>query len=398
MRVLLLASYFPKPGNPLMGTWALDQAQALRRCGATVEVISLTPWIPGWPGQSGTLRAYSSCPPQKDWDGLPVHYPRWFIYPVTRFERLFRVNPQRWLSGAWFLCKRRVTAIAQAFKPDVIFAHHTSVNGWVARQLSQSLGIPFFTQDHAQWEIAMGMTKPGMRRVYQDVAASASGMLAVSKAMVADLRAACPEGRIFWIPNGANLRSQPANLQPAPRPPVAFSAGMFIAYKGFDLLLRAWKQVHAQHPEARLRIAGDGPDREQLHRLRNELGLTGTVEFLGFLPQAEVQAEMAAARLFVLASWNETFGVVFLEAAACATPCIWARNAGVADVLEDGVHGLAIPPHDADALAIAISSLLTDPERADTLGRAAAQHVEAQLTWDAVARQILNRFSAVITP
>lgn len=398
MRVLLLASYFPKPGNALMGTWALDQAQALRRCGATVEVISLTPWIPSWPGQSGTLRAYASCPPSSEWDGLCVHYPRWLVYPVTQFERNLRRNPQQWLSAAWFFCGSAVTTIARNFRPDVILAHHTSVNGWVAMKLARVLAVPYFTQDHAQWEIAACSTNANLRRLYHEVAASAAGMLAVSKQMAVDLQAACPDGRVFRIPNGTKLPSDQAEASASSRAPVAFSAGMLIQYKGFDLLLRAWKHVHAQHPEARLRIAGDGPDRAQLLRLRDELGLTSTVEFLGYLPQAEVQSEMAAARLFVLASWNETFGVVFLEAAACATPCIWARNAGVADVLEEGVHGLAIPPRDPDALAIAISSLLADPERAAALGQAAARHVEAHLTWDAVARQLLNRFSAVITP
>jgi glycosyltransferase involved in cell wall biosynthesis len=398
MRVLFLASYFPKPGNPLMGTWALDQARALQRCGATVEVISLTPWVPVWPGQSRTLRAYAACPAQFDWDGLPVHYPRWGVYPVTRFESLFRMQPARWLRLAWALSGSRVKALAKAFKPDILFAHHTSVNGWVAKELSRSLQVPYVTQDHAQWEIAMCSTHPGLRRVYHDVAATASAMLAVSKAMQADLQAACPQGQVEWMSNGANLPARHLNAHPHPRPPVAFSAGMFVAYKGFDLLLRAWKQVRDLHPEARLRIAGDGPDRAQLHQLREQLGLAGSVEFLGYLTQDQVQAEMAAARLFVLASWNETFGVVFLEAAACATPCIWARNAGIADVLEDGVHGIATTPYDADSIAQAISGLLTHPDRAAALGQAAAQHVESHLTWEAVARQLLHRFSAIIAP
>ncbi len=397
MRVLILASYFPKPGNALMGTWALDQAQALRRQGAEVEVISLTPWVPFWPGQRGTLRAYSGCPAHSDWNGLRVHYPRWGVYPVTRFERIFRARPEAWLRAAWWLCENRVTALARAFQPDVILAHHTSVNGWVAERLSAALPCRFFTQDHAQWEIAGCNENPRLRRLYQRVSAAAAGMLAVSRQMAGDLHAICPQASIVVIPNGANL--PPASGASATlRPALVFSAGMLVAYKGFDQLLEAWSQVHARFPDARLRIAGDGPERERLHRRRDELGLGSSVEFLGYVKPERIQAEMAAARLFVLASWNETFGVVFLEAAACGTPCIWARNAGVADVLADGVHGLAITPHDTDSLVGALSQLLQDPAQARALGEAAERKVRADLTWDAIARRMLDQFSTLRSP
>ena len=394
MRILILASYFPKPGNALMGTWALDQAQALRRQGAEVEVISLTPWVPSWPGQRGTLLAYAACPAQNDWDGLRVHYPRWTVYPVTRFERIFRARPEAWLRIAWWLCGDRVTALARAFKPDVIFAHHTSVNGWVAQRLAPALGVPFFTQDHAQWEIEMGAMFPRLQRIYEEVAESAAGMLAVSRQMAADLRRLCPRGKITALPNGANLPRERAKVDDDTRPPIAFSAGMLVRYKGFDQLLEAWKRVHARHPEARLRIAGDGPDRAALHQLRDRLGLASSVEFLGYVAPDRIQTEMAAARLFVLASWNETFGVVFLEAAACGTPCIWARNAGVADVLEDGVHGLATVPHDPESVAQAVSQLIADPAQARALGEAAERKVRADLTWDAIARRLIAQFSS----
>jgi glycosyltransferase involved in cell wall biosynthesis len=399
MHLLMLASYFPKPGNPLIGTWALDQAQALRRAGADVRVVSLTPWIPRWPGQRSAVQAYSMCPPSADWNGLRADYPRWPYYPVTAVERLYLPNPELWMRLAWSVCQRRVMALARQWHPDVIFAHHSCVNGWVAMRIAANLGVPFFCQDHALWEISACKEHPKRRRMLNSIASHASAMLVVSRRMAADLRRVAPTAHIEMLYNGANL--PPPAPQPTcscPRPPVIFSAGMLIPYKAFDILLQAWAIVRARFPEARLRIAGEGPERDRLLALRENLGLEESVELLGCLPQSAVQAEMAAARAFVLASWHETFGVVLIEAAAVGTPVVWANNAGAADILEDGIHGLAIAPHSAESAASAILRLLSNPGEAASMGAAASRLVRERMTWDAVARRAIGLFSAALPP
>jgi glycosyltransferase involved in cell wall biosynthesis len=397
MRLLMLASYFPKPGNPLLGTWALDQARALQRAGAEVRVVSLTPWIPRWPRQRSAIRAYSECPPSADWSGLPVDYPRWPVYPVTAVEGFYLSNPEPWLRLGWMVCSRRVLAVAREWRTDLIFAHHSCVNGWVAARIAAALGIPFICQDHALWEISACAGHPRRGRMLNRIATNAAMMLAVSRRMAADLRRVAPAARIAVLHNGANLPSQPASAAPAGiRPPVVFSAGTLIPYKGFDILLQAWAAVHRRFPDARLRIAGDGPERDRLLALGASLELGESVTFLGPIPQAKVLAEMAAARTFILASWHETFGVVFLEAAAAGTPVIWASNAGAGEFLEDGVHGAAMVPHSPDSAANAVIRLLEDPEGASRMGAAASQFVREHMTWDSVARQALDLFARAV--
>lgn len=395
MRILLLATYFPKPGNALIGTWALDQAQAFQRAGAQVRVISLTPWIPRWPAQRASLSAYSTCPSEAQWDEVRAHYPRWLLYPVTAVERWYAANPAPWLQLAWRFCRRDVLQIAADFAPDVIFAHHTCVNGWIALQLAEALRRPFFCQDHALWDIEMCDRYPKRRAMFTQIARRASGMFAVSRRMATDILRVAPQARVTVLPNGAKLSAvtqKPKAMHE--RPPVIFSAGMFVRYKGFDVLLQAWKLVQEQFPTARLRIAGDGPDRALLHELQRRLGLERSVEFLGYLPQAKVQEEMAQARAFALASWHETFGVVFMEAAAVGTPSIWVKNAGVGDVFVDGAHGIAVEPHDPAGIASAIGRLLTSPRDAEKMGNACRDFVTREFTWDAIARQGISQFNA----
>ncbi|NJL47719.1 MAG: hypothetical protein HC929_09860 [Leptolyngbyaceae cyanobacterium SM2_5_2] len=83
MKVLFLASYFPKPDNPVMGTWALSQAQALVRQGVELLTLSFTAWVPGWAAHTAGAKAYAHCPSQATWPGpVAVQYPRWLYYPV----------------------------------------------------------------------------------------------------------------------------------------------------------------------------------------------------------------------------------------------------------------------------------------------------------------------------
>ena len=398
LRILMLATYFPKPGNPLMGTWALDQAQALARAGAQIRVISLTPWIPRWPGQRRGIRAYSTCPAEAEWGDLVVQYPRWLNYPMVGFGALYRRNPERWLRLAWVGCHRQVCHLTGAWRPNIIFAHHTCVNGWVAERLCARSHLPFFCQDHAIWEVADYCSLfATYRRTYQRIASKATAMLGVSQRMAADIRAVAPNARVEVLHNGANLADSGASILPGSlRPTVLFSAGMLVGWKGFDILICAWATLAARFPHARLRIAGDGPERQRLLDLCASLGVTSSVSLLGYLPQKEVHAEMAAARAFVLASWRETFAVVFFEAAAAGTPLIWSSNAGNAEVFVNGTHGLSIEPHSIATTAAAIEYMLTHPEQAARMGAAAQQLVRDHFTWDAVAKQAIGLFSAAV--
>lgn len=396
MRVVLLASYFPKPANPLIGTWALDQAKALRRAGVDLTVISLTPWIPAWPGQGRGPRAYSECPAEHTWDGVRVLYPRWCTYPMSGFERLLQRNPLPWLRLGWAFSKKRIVRQVTGLHPDLLFAHHTAINGWVAGQISARLNVPYLCQDHAIWEVADYCREfPAYHRAYRDIARKAARLLGVSPQMAEAMKAAAPEARIAVLPNGANLPPASSSLE-GPRSATLFSAGMLVGWKGFDILLRAWAQVVPKFPTARLRIAGDGVERENLAHLARDLGITGSVTFLGRQEQSRVHAEMAAARGFVLTSWRETLGVVLLEAAAASTPVVWCDNGGAASLFADGVHGFSIPPRDVTAAACAMERLLADPATSAAMGSAAHDLVRRDYTWDAVARRAFAYFEESI--
>lgn len=158
--------------------------------------------------------------------------------------------------------------------------------------------------------------------------------------------------------------------------------------KGIDLLLEAAAILMRLHPDLRVRIVGDGIDRDRLHRLAVELGVARIVRFEGDIEdRREVARCYAEADLFCLPSRHETFGFVFVEAMSAGLPVV-ALDAGAAPEVIGGC-GLLVPAGDPAALAAAIGELLDDRQLRRRL-RDKGLARSAQWTWGAAARRYLE--------
>jgi glycosyltransferase involved in cell wall biosynthesis len=134
--------------------------------------------------------------------------------------------------------------------------------------------------------------------------------------------------------------------------PLFLYVGRLNREKGVDLLLRAFAQLLADHPTARLRVVGDGPRRPELERLAARLGLGTGVEFVGRLPFAEVESELANAWALVAPSlWPEPFGFAAAEAIIRRVPVVASASGGHSETVEPGVSGLLFRNGDESALA-----------------------------------------------
>lgn len=138
--------------------------------------------------------------------------------------------------------------------------------------------------------------------------------------------------------------------------------------KGHPTLLSAWPAVLRNVPDAYLLVIGEGSQCEPLQRLAAELRIAHRVVFTG--RRDDVPAVTAALDVAVLPSYREAQGLSILEAMALSRPVVASNVGGIPEVIEDGVSGLLVEPHDADGLARAISRLLVDHQFADMVGRA----------------------------
>jgi glycosyltransferase involved in cell wall biosynthesis len=142
---------------------------------------------------------------------------------------------------------------------------------------------------------------------------------------------------------------------------IVFSLGRMTYYKGFDVLIEAARSLPSDCVVA---IGGQGELLEKHQALAKRLGVTDKVHFVGRIPDSQLSAWFAAADVFCLPSVarSEAFGVVLLEAMACATPIVTTaiEGSGVPWVNQHGRTGFNVPPRDATTLAGAITTLLQD--------------------------------------
>ncbi|MEZ2228490.1 glycosyltransferase family 4 protein [Microcoleus sp.] len=181
---------------------------------------------------------------------------------------------------------------------------------------------------------------------------------------------------VVW--NGIPIRPQ---RPPLTRPPTVVFAGRLVAEKGADVLLQAFAQVVRAIPEARLLIAGEGPERDRLTSLIAQLELKASVSLLGHLSRSEMDRQFANAWVQVVPSrWAEPFGIVAIEAMMSAIAVIASGAGGLAELVEPGKTGFLVPPNDVDGLAEALLNLLQNRELAETFGQAGRERALAHFS------------------
>ncbi len=156
--------------------------------------------------------------------------------------------------------------------------------------------------------------------------------------------------------------------------------------KGVDVLLDAWSSVIARVPEARLRIAGDGSQREELEKKCIQLKISSSVEFVG--RRGTIVDDLAWSSVVVQPSRFEGWGMAVIEAAAAGRPVIMTEVGCAGEVIVHDQTGLVVPIDRSDLLADATIDLLTHPARAQMLGEAARERVSALPTVDETAAAI----------
>ncbi len=151
--------------------------------------------------------------------------------------------------------------------------------------------------------------------------------------------------------------------------PVLLYVGRLSREKSIDLLLAAFRAVHAELPEARLLLVGDGPLRGELERSAPPGCL-----LTGFITGEPLATLYASADVFVFPSETETFGNVVVEAAASGLPAVVSDRGATREHILDGVSGFAVDPRNVEATSRAILRVLRDGELHRRMSKAAAQH------------------------
>jgi len=172
------------------------------------------------------------------------------------------------------------------------------------------------------------------------------------------------------------------------------AVGRLSQEKGFDLLIRAARQLVDSGRDLGLILVGEGDDRPRLEALTAELGMGDRVRLTGYSPDPRPIYE--AMDVFVLSSLREGLPNVLLEAMALEVPVLATHIAGVPRLIEDGSNGLLIPPGSVDALVQGIARLLADGDLRARLSRAGRSTIETRYSFAERMQKIGALYDALL--
>jgi glycosyltransferase involved in cell wall biosynthesis len=193
--------------------------------------------------------------------------------------------------------------------------------------------------------------------------------------------------KTHYVPNGVDP-DQFAAGAPDEAPPTFLAVGRFVEKKAPQLTIAAFASVCRRHPEARLRMIGDGRLLGACQDLAQGLGVGEAVTFLGTQPHDVVAEEMRQARAFVqhsvIASDGNSEGMPcsILEAGASGLAVVSTRHAGIPEVVIDGETGFLVDERDVESMARHMDRLVTDPMLAAELGRVARRRIAEHFSMD----------------
>ena len=377
MRVAIVAEYYPRRRDPVLGVWAHLQAVAARDAGAEVRVLALERPLPslaalrGGPARLGTeLREFMAQPQHEERDGIDVQIVR-FVAPPR----------ERGYAG-WYRWGRRplelaLTALHHEWPIEVVHAHYAVPWAAAVRPWTHDHRVPLAVSVHGGDLLAPILQAPATRATAGAVLREAAAVMCNSRATLD--RATALAGRADHM-RVVHLGAEAPDPLPAKRPePAIATLAHVIPRKRHVDVLRALTYLPGVHWV----VIGGGPELAGLRVLASELGVADRVELIGQLDHDAALHELARCHVMALPSEDEAFGVAYAEALACGVPAIGLEGEGGPEELAALGEGMVlVPPREPEALANAVRDLLADSEQLRALSAAARRTAADRLSWE----------------
>jgi 1,2-diacylglycerol 3-alpha-glucosyltransferase len=297
----------------------------------------------------------------------------------------------------------------RGIKPDVIHSHHPIWLGDMAADFAQDLGVPLVFTFHTRYDayaqeyvsLVPDLAEVVMQELVGRYLERCAHVVAPTVSIRDFIRRKYDaETPVTVVPTPVDLTMY-RDLEPQRiRQGLGLDDAEMLLYMGrlageknLDFLLRAFAQVAAERPQARLVLLGEGPAEDELREMTQRMGLDGRVILAGSVPHADVPHYATAADLFVFASVTETQGLVLMEAMAAGTPVVAVEAPGSVDMLAQG-GGVLVKPREDD-FSDAVLRLLADKSDLQQMGERAAQAVQRYAV-PSVTDRLLEVYEAAV--
>lgn len=391
--IAVLSSLFPSSIQPHAGLFVRER---LFRVGERIPITIIAP-MPWFPFQS-ILRHWRphfrpGAPRHEHQNGHDVWYPRFVSIPA-----LFK----HWDGLAMALAALpRLYALRRARRLDLIDAHFGYPEGYAAVKLGRWLGVPVTIT--LRGTESRHARDPKLAPLLKEALHGASHIFAVAEALKrVAVELGIPPDKIEVIGNGVDTqRFRPldrqasrAQLDLPTDAPILISVGGLVERKGFHRVIAQLPTLIEHWPSLIYLIVGgpsaEGNNRPELEALVAQLGIEAHVRFLGAVTPDQLAAPLSAADIFILATRNEGWANVFLEAMACGLPVVTTDVGGNREVVSDPALGIVVPFDDPNALLKALMQALET--RWD---RAAIRQYAERNSWDERVERLCRAFDAL---
>ncbi len=383
MNVLFLTHSFPRTEGDAAGSFILRLAVALRAENVNVRVVA--PAAPGLPAE-------------ETMEGIEVER---FRYAPRRYERLaYTGNMAGDVASSWaaklaligFLGSDFVHAVRtrRSFEPQLVHAHWWFPSGVVGTWLGGLAHVPLVTTLHGT-DVRLARTVGVAKPLFAHVLKHSAAVTTVSRWLKEETEALVPNVHptVAPMPVATDL-FVPSASRDGKR---LLFVGRLNDQKGVEHLLHAMSSMKTP---VSLDIVGDGPNREALKQLAQQLGAASRIEWHGALPQSALPALYQRASALVVPSVDEGLGLVAVEALLCETPVVAFDSGGLRELIQHEKTGLLVKPGDRAALANALDDLLSREGRGSQLGRAGRIYALSAFAPESAARRYAEIYRQVL--
>jgi glycosyltransferase involved in cell wall biosynthesis len=380
-KLLIITDMYPDPPNPAAGIFVWHQVRELARL---YEVRVLATSFP-FPYREEYSEEY----------GYPLHY---VYYPQIRFYPLTVLSYRRFVAP-------RIRQLLKDWQPDLIHVHD-------CRHIPELLALRPLLKDFAGRKFLTVhniKTHPDReKRLYLKLTyaltlrpayTSWTHIFTVNDRLRAQLIPEAGADKVSRQSNGISA------LCPALVPEQLtgwlqeghyrlLGVGNLVRTKGFDLLIRAVQELKLQHLKIQLLIIGSGSEHGRLQQMITRLGLEQDVRIEPAQPNDVVRNLYGHFDAFVLPSYSETFGIVYLEAMSAGIPVVGVRREGIHGLAQDGIEALFAEPGEVADIVAKVRFLMDHPEQARKMAAAGKELVVRDFRLDTLIQRLIGHYEA----
>lgn len=381
MKILYITTMYPTQKYPQKGIFCHEQVKALKKLGVEVDVVVPIPF-------------YDREVSVKEWlyEGVKINYVRFFKLPGARdFHKTGH--------ALYRALKRRI----DLKKYDIYHADAALPTGYAMMKATRKLHKPFVVHGHGL-DVFLEESYAGLKNCEQIVECcklvyqNADAVIGVSRKVLEKIQTKLDiTEKDFVAYNGVDVEKfAPSERVDTEEVIRIISIGNLIPLKGHEYTLRAISQLIDQgYENVQLTLLGKGELEPELKALVEELKIENYVTFGGYVPYEQVAQQLKESHIFVLPSYYEALGCVYLEAMACEIPVIGCRNNGIDEIIKDGKTGFLVDIKSVEQITERLQDLMSDMRRSE-MGKEARKQMVSNYQWSHSAKSVRHVYEHIL--